>query len=727
VFDVGRRVLALCLGGLLAFGWFAGWTALFKAPADQLAGETLTLSGTVASYPSSTSVGGYSVTVALDGGLTVPSVLVYGTEDWGTLTPGDRVSFTARLRSSGQVYGEESTYYSSKSLFLLGYCSDGPEQVERAEHTPLRYWPVRCAQALKDSLSAAFDETVSPLAIAVTTGDKSGLSQQVKSALNRSGAAHTVAVSGMHISLLVSVALALSRNRRRTALLIVPALLFYALMAGGTPSALRAVIMQSVFLAAPIAKRENDGPTSLGLALLVLLFIAPYSAASISLQLSFASVAGILAVTPALDKRMMGRVKKLGKGHAGKGWAGLRRALALCSASLSASLGAMLFAMPLVCWYFRQCSIVFPLTNLLILWAVWLFFVLALVAGTVGVLLPGPAAALGAAAGLLGRYVLAVVTGLGAWRLSSLDSGNFYELLCFAAIYLFAGAAVLFRRERMRPWVPLGCFALLVGAAVGLNRLEVVVWDLTVTVLDVGQGSCTAFLSGEMTCLVDCGGIGTEDAGDVAADYFATQGVSQLDLLVLTHFDSDHTNGVEELFYRMDVAAVAIADVEEEYGQRERVLELAQAEGAQVLLITGTTELSMGDTARLTIYPPLSKGTSNEEGLFVLCSAGRFDTLITGDADSFVEKMLVKYYNIPDIELLVVGHHGSAGSTSEELLDAARPESAIISVGYNSYGHPAEETLERLAERDIQVYRTDTMGSVTIYVRSDGYAAKTEK
>ena len=101
------------------------------------------------------------------------------------------------------------------------------------------------------------------------------------------------------------------------------------------------------------------------------------------------------------------------------------------------------------------------------------------------------------------------------------------------------------------------------------------------------------------------------------------------------------------------------------------------------------------------------------------------DALVTGDADSFVEEMLVKYYNIPDLELLVLGHHGSAGSTSAELLDALLPELAVVSAGlHNSYGHPAAETLGRLAQRGIRVFRTDEMGTVTIYVRSDGYAAK---
>jgi competence protein ComEC len=278
-----------------------------------------------------------------------------------------------------------------------------------------------------------------------------------------------------------------------------------------------------------------------------------------------------------------------------------------------------------------------------------------------------------------------------------------------------------------RVCIPVGCFVLLVWGLTGLNRLTVTTADGVVTVLDVGQGSCAALLSGEGTCLVDCGGSGMDDAGDVAADYFASQGVDRLDLLVLTHFDSDHINGVEELFYRMDVEKLAVPDVETEYGQREQVLALAEKEGAQVLFITEITEFSMGETGTLTVYPPLARGASNEQGLFVLCSAAGFEALITGDADAAVEKLLVKSYDIPDIDLLVVGHHGSAGSTCEELLDGVTPEVAVISVGYNSYGHPREEVQERLEERDISIYRTDTMGSVSIYVRGDGYAAQTEK
>ena len=86
--------------------------------------------------------------------------------------------------------------------------------------------------------------------------------------------------------------------------------------------------------------------------------------------------------------------------------------------------------------------------------------------------------------------------------------------------------------------------------------------------------------------------------------------------------------------------------------------------------------------------------------------------LITGDMDAATEQKLLDTYNLPDIEVLVVGHHGSKYSTSNDLLDALSPETACISVGSNRYGHPADETLRRLAEHGCAIYRTDLQGSI---------------
>ena len=716
-YETGRRLTALCLGGVIAFGWAAGYAALFRAPAERMAGTEQPISATVSSYPVETSIGGWSMTLRLDGGFRAPDVILYGSEDWGGLKPGDRVRCTARLKTSDRLYGDETTYYTAKGVYLLAYCNDPPE-VERAASVPFRCWPALCAQELKAGIYAAYDGTAAPLAAAVTLGDKKGMDEQLRSALNRSGVMHAAVVSGMHISFLVSVVMILCRGNRRAALALIPLLLFYALMAGGTPSALRAVIMQAALLIGPVLGRENDPPTSLGLALLVLLLQNPFAAASVSLQLSFASVAGILLVTEHLNEAMVRPVRaRLRK----RGW--LLRLWRFIAAQIAVTVGAMVFTAPLNALYFGQISIAAPLTNVLVLWAVTVLMVSALAVGTLAVFLPAVMVYPAALFGLAGHYIRAVTMEIGAWPLAALSVQFPAFLVWLAAVYFQIPGWVCSKHRWKQLGLSLLCLALLLGGAVGVNAWSVSRSDLTVTALDVGQGASTLFLSGKEAVLVDCGGDGQDSAGDTAADRLTAMGRTKLDLLVLTHLDDDHFNGAAQLLYRLDVKRVAAPVVATHSEQLALLMDMAAAEGAELILVTEEIRIPFGK-AELTLFPPLGQGTSNEEGLFALCSVGEFDTLITGDADSFVERMLVKYYDLPDIEALMVGHHGSRHSTCRELLDALRPELAVISVGYNSYGHPAEETLERLTAAGAKIYRTDEKGTVTIRVKDGRITVK---
>lgn len=716
LYQLSRRALALCLGGGIAFGWSAAYFALFRAPAEGWVGEDVSLSGEVSSYPAPTSIGGYSVALRLEGGFFAPDALAYGPESWGTLKPGDRISCTARVKGSERAYGEETTYYTAKGVYLLAYCGDGAH-VTRADRVPARHWPALCAHKLKEGIHTAFDGTAAPIAAAVALGDKTGLDDTLYSAFNRAGLMHAAVVSGFHISFLVQMGLALFGRRRGVALAMVPLLIFYALMAGGTPSAFRAVIMQCALLAAPIARREEDGPSALGLALLILLVQNPFAAASVGLQLSFASVAGILLIAGPLFQWMCRPLRKKRPPKEQMLRFALWKAGRTALAGVATSLGAMLFTVPLIALYFGQILLLSPLSNVLVLWALSLLMICALALGTLAVFLPGPAALLGTAAGLLGHYARWIVLLLGKFPFASLSTDSWYCLIWLAGVYLALGAAFLGRERPKRPLVSALALVLLLCAAIGLGRLEVETSGLTVAMLDVGQGSSTALLSGGRAALVDCGGKGSRSAGDTAADYFAAMGRVRLDLLVLTHFDADHFNGVEQLFYRMEVDRVAVPAGDADPENAARLRQLAEAEGAEVVLVDETKALELGGAA-LTLFPPLGGGTSNESGLFALCTCGDFDVLITGDADAFVEKMLIKYQPIPDIEVLVAGHHGSKHSSCEALLKAAAPELVLISAGTNNaYGHPAPETLARLEAAGAQVHRTDREGTVTVAVR----------
>ena len=176
---------------------------------------------------------------------------------------------------------------------------------------------------------------------------------------------------------------------------------------------------------------------------------------------------------------------------------------------------------------------------------------------------------------------------------------------------------------------------------------------------------------------------------------------------------SPPTEGEQSLWQRAQQRLGALSGQALRDSLTASVVALAEEKGIETLFLAEDADVTFGESA-LRIYAPLGSGGANEEGLSVLCTAGDFDGLITGDMNDTVEKRLVKYGSLPDLELLVAGHHGSKYATSEELLLATRPELAVISVGYNTYGHPAPETLERLAAAGCAIYRTDWSGTVTI-------------
>lgn len=700
-----RLVLLLVFGGLaLGFGWSWGYDAVFYEPARALDGRTERLEAVVTDWPRRTDYGwSVPVRVRLAGKPDV-SALLYAPDEAEGLRPGDGLSVIAACRLAERTKGgEEITWYTARGIFLLGTVY-GELKAQPAGAVPPRYWPQAAARAMKESLAAHAPADTVPFLTALITGDLTDMDPDLYSALRRAGLVHVVVVSGMHVSFVAGLFRLLPFRRRRLSAVggIVSALLFAA-VAGATPSVVRAAFQCVCLQLAPLLGREEDAPTSLSAVLALLLLQNPMAAASVGLQLSFGAVAGIYLLSPRMQRLFT--VPLRGKRSLPA------RVLRTGAGILAATLGAVAFTTPLTAWYFGTVSLVAPLSNLLAYFAVTLAFVLGLFAALAGLILPPLGAALALGAALPARYLLVLASLMGRIPFASITLASAYYAFWLLFVYGAVLLTLLGRGGRVRPQMLAGACGVLLVAAVTFTRLTVLSGSLIITVLDVGQGQSVLLYSKGSAVLVDCGGSGS--AGDAAADWLQNLGESRLDLLVLTHFHADHANGVAALMDRLEVEAVAMPEPEDELGLE--IVRLAGQEGAQITCIGDQTELALGE-ARLLLYPPLGGAGENEQGLTILCTVGDFDVLITGDMDAATEARLLRGYALPDIELLVVGHHGSRYSNSEALLDAVTPEVAVISVGRNSYGHPAEDTLERLEQRGIAVYRTDLSGAVTITV-----------
>lgn len=711
--DRRRRYALLCCAGMGAgLLWSWGYGKLFLEPVRQLDGRTVVLTGTVTQFPQLTDYGGkVLVRVETERG-TRATGLLYIDREYMDLVPGERISTIAHCTLATHTKdGEEITYYTAKGI-LMTAVAYGEMTRQRPERVPLSCVPAYLSREIKNNIERVFPEDAAPLVNAVVTGNRDKLSDGFTSSLQRTGLAHTVAVSGMHLAYLAGfLSLLLGRGSRRSALLSLPVILLFTLVAGSTHSVVRAAIMIVMLQIAPLLGRERDDATALSFALLLLLGHNPYAAASVGLQLSFGAVAGILLFSGNLYRRMSSRVKlkKPGRNPVRWLWNSLVR---FVMTTLATTLGAMVFTTPLTAVYFGRVSLIAPLANLLTLWAVSAVFMGGMIVGILGC----AGALIAVPVTLCARYLQWAIALLGKLSFASVPADNPYYLLWLFFLYAMLAAAVLMPgRKRLR--LPLLSGAVLLAAAILCTSLNFRAGELTVQILDVGQGQSVLLRSGTSVALVDCGGDGYENAGNIVADHIQAAGRSSIDLLVISHCHEDHANGIPELLDRVDVKGIALPDIEEESELRKRILEQAQAKEIAVYFVREEVHLPFGEGVQLILYPPVGDEGANELGLTVLCSAGEYDVLLTGDMGVEAERELLEKVSLPDVELMVAGHHGSKYSNSALLLETVRPDVAVFSVGAdNRYGHPAQEALERFADVGAQIYRTDLNGAVTLTV-----------
>ena len=694
------RYLRCVLPGMtLACLAFALWSQWILRPAEQLVGEHSRVEATVLGYPVRASYG-ESVTVRI--GRAKCRLYL---EDAAGLEPGQRIAFAGRLRLTEELTGED--YYLSEGMPLFAYAKGPAEILGQADH-PFLYFPAKLGKTLRDHIAAAFDEETAPFLTAILTGERSALKADCffYSMMREAGVLHCIAVSGMHLSFLVSFLAAVLGRGKHASLLCVPVILLFMAVTGFTPSVVRAGIMQLAICFAVLLERDYDSHSALALALAVLTALNPYASHNVGLLLSFLATLGILLFYERLYGSMFPLPKEKERTLPG-------RLLRYVRSSLAVSLSAAILTLPVTAICFDQIPLLGPVSNLLILWAVTLCFGIALVTALLGFLWMPAAVIAGWPARLLLRYIRLVVTAVGRLPFASLYPQNDMIALWLVCLYLLMAAYRFLPgiRRRLRGFTLAAILTLAVSCAAGyaLYRQE----DMISAVLDVGQGQCVVIMGRDFTVISDCGSsASSENPGDTAARYLLSRGRTRVDALVLSHYHADHMNGVEELISRMPVKLLLAPPPESE--EALALLARAEEKGTEILIVSEEVrELRFG-SLEAAIVPPLGNVGDNEECLCALFRLEDYEVLLTGDASRATELRLMERLTIPDIELMVVGHHGSANSCSAALLAAAAPDVAVVSVGRNSYGLPSEETLNRLAAAGAAVYRTDRAGTVEI-------------
>ena len=687
---------ALFLGCCAALLWFSFFKAVYLGPVLTLDGQKVSVTVIASEYSGKSQYGDrvsgwflwegkpYQISLSLKKGVS--------------LAPGDEVTAEFLIRLTVPKGEKESLYQSGSGLFLLG-TQKSDAVIDSSSQDAWFLIPQKAANRLRDILEACLPKDTASFAKALLLGDTDGLDYETDTALKLSGIRHVAAVSGLHVGLLYGIIRTLTfRKRWLTALVGIPVLAFFAAMAGFSPSVSRACLMTGLAIMADAFLKEYDSLSALSFGVLVLLLLNPFSAASVSLQLSVASVVGILIFYPGLHQWYQKKTAKLPR----KGILG--SVIRWFGSSVGISMSAMVLTTPLSALYFGTISLIAVVTNLLTLWCIMFIF-----CGT----------AFLCCAGLLWLPAGLFLGKLLAWPIR-------YVLFIAKVLSRFPFAAVYTRSGWITGWLILSYFLLVVFllrkkkpvfyACVctgGLAAALFFSWwiprrdDFRATVLDVGQGQCILLQSRGSSYLVDCGGGSGTAAADAAAEMLLSQGVHRLDGIILTHLDQDHINGLSYLLTRVETRTLLLSPAEE----ADLIYELPSQDAA-VSYVDCVQTIPSG-TGTLILYPPDAGSKENDNCICVLFAVENYDILITGDRTATGEWDLVRNTELPYVDILIAGHHGSKYSTSQFLLDAVKPETVVISVGKNNiYGHPAPELLERLELYHCRIFRTDLDGTV---------------
>ena len=689
-----RYIAAVCLGCAAAFLWFQFYATFYLAPAADLDGKIADTTAYCTDYSNETDYGS-----VVEGILRLegrPYRAKFYVNDKVQMEPGDVLTGPFEFRVTTPDGADEPTAHQGKGIFLLAYQEEDAELLKLAQ--PPRWSKIaRLKHDLMNILDNAFPTDVVGFAKALLLGDRMGIDYETNTAFKLSGISHVIAVSGLHVTILFTlINLICFKRRFLVAILGIPALVFFAALTGFSPSVTRACIMQCLMIVAMLIGKEYDGPTELAFSCLVMFAVNPLVILSVSFQLSVGCMIGIFLFYDSIR----GYFAEI----TGKGKSKIKRWLVN---SVSVTLSAMVTTVPLVALYFGAVSLVGILTNLLTLWVISFIFYGIMLVCVLGTFWSAGAAFVATVIAWPIRYVLGIAKTLAAFPLSAVYTASSYVVIWLVFCYILLGVFLLSRQRK--PLVLLCCAVISLCLALGASWLEPLTDNCRMTVLDVGQGQCILLQSEGKTYLVDCGGSDGEEAADAAAERLLSQGIFRLDGVILTHFDKDHSGGMEYLLRRIPADTLFVPYCADDDDLMTRLEPLAK----QVMHLKENIKISYGNTD-LSIFAPVVPDSGNESSLAVLFRHEDCDILITGDRSDFGERMLLRTAEIPEVDILVAGHHGSKYSTSTQLLAAAMPKIVVISVGENHYGHPAQEVLDRIFAVGAALYRTDLHGNIIL-------------
>ena len=610
--------------------------------------------------------------------------------------------------------------------------------IEEKEHFSISTIANHLKSKMIKNANHLFLEETKGIFLGILLGYTDFITDEVKEELSDSSLSHLLAVSGAHVSYIILGLTILFRlikiPKKAGKILSCILLYFYLYITDFTPSVTRAVIMGIIVTLQAVLYRKQDTVTTISFSVLLILVENPYKIFNIGFLLSYLGTIGIIAFVYQIQ-----RPEETKKNIMYKITLYLKNACIV-------TMAAQICIFPIMVYYFNIISFTFIISNVL-----------------AGILI-GPITIIGFIVLILSFFSLSftsiIVKFYNILLILLLDTTKIVSNIPFSKVYVKTPPMILivlyylviillymllliqkskrtFLKNKMETKIKrlkekvknnytkygivLFIFFILFFVIHQIPR------NLRVYFIDVGQGdSCLIVTPTNKRILIDSGGNENYDVGkNTVLPYLLDRGVTRLDYILISHFDTDHCKGFEYILENIKVHNMIISKQAEITENFKTIYHIAQRKNINIMIVSTGDIIHLDKYSQLEIFAPDENNKSqnmNDSSIITKLKAYHFSVLFTGDASQSIEQTLIANKNIDlSSTVLKISHHGSNTGTSQEFLERVKPSMALIGVGKNNqFGHPSQEVIKRLESKNIQIYRTDEMGEIKIIVNQKG-------